>query len=81
MPEPEVFAAVYLKYRRPVVPIVIFTDDGKWTPTPSITDFSIGFGPYSLLQIHYLSVKLKNIDFRSYLRMQNPVTVALAAKM
>jgi predicted transposase/invertase (TIGR01784 family) len=75
------FAAVYLKYRRPVVPIVVFTDDAKWTLTPAITDFSIGFGAYNFLHFHYLSVKLKNLDFRNYLRTQNPVAVALAAKM
>ena len=75
------FAAVYLKHRRPVVPIVIFTDERKWELTKEITDFSIGFGPYKFLNFHYLSVKLKNLDFRKYLRMPNPVAVALAAKM
>jgi len=74
------FCQLYLRHRKAVVPVVVFSDDAKWRkPIPDA--FSIGLKERNYVDFRYHLIKLKNLDYRSFLESDNPLAFALMAKM
>jgi hypothetical protein len=69
-----------LRYRLPIIPIAVFTDDAKWRlRVPD--SYEIAFEGKTYLKFEYHLLKLKDFDARNFMRQNNPLAVALAAKM
>ncbi|WP_286228509.1 transposase [Neobacillus mesonae] len=72
------FGRLYEKYRRKILPIAIFSHHSKRREPDS---FSINFPFLQVLDFHFLTIQLKNENWRNYLRQDNPVAAALLSKM
>lgn len=72
---------LYLRHRKPIVPVVLFTDDAKWPLSDLKTSFELSFEGRSYSRFEYVALKLRNIDHRKYLRSHNPLAYALMCKM
>ncbi len=73
------FAQLYLKHRRPIYPIALFSYD---SPQRKETDtFQIAFPDKTVLQFNYVVIQLNQFSWRDYLNRPNPVASALMAKM
>jgi hypothetical protein len=73
------FCSLFLKYDRPVYPIVVFSYD-----VPKRLDrsnFVIDFPDGQVLNFDYKIVQLNRLDWRDFLQQKNPVAAALMAKM
>ena len=76
----EYFSQLYLRYGKPIVPIVVFTDDAKWRK-PVADTFDIRLGEEVYMHFKYHLIKLKHFDYRQFLESDNPLAFALMAKM
>ena len=76
----EYFCQLFLRYKKPIVPIVIFTDDVRWRK-PVADTFEIGLGQQVYMHFKYHLIKLKHLDYRQFLKLDNPLAFALMAKM
>lgn len=73
------FCSLFLKYDRPIYPIVIFSYD---TPKRlDRSDFVIDFPDKQVINFNYQIVQLNRLDWRDFLLSKNPVAAALMAKM
>lgn len=73
------FCSLFLKYDRPIYPIVIFSYD---TPKRlDRSDFVIDFPDKQVINFNYQIVQLNRLDWRDFLQQKNPVAAALMAKM
>ncbi|MFV8829824.1 hypothetical protein [Alkalihalobacterium sp. APHAB7] len=72
------FSRLYETYRRPIVPIAIFSYD---QPRREVDHFIIHFPFKKVLSFNYLTVHLKNKNWREYINQPNPVALALLGKM
>jgi predicted transposase YdaD len=73
------FCSLFLKYDRPIYPIVVFSYD-----VPKRLDrnnFVIDFPDGQVLNFDYKIVQLNRLDWRDFLQQKNPVAAALMAKM
>jgi hypothetical protein len=73
------FCSLFLKYDRPIYPIVIFSYD-----VPKRLDrnnFMIDFPDKQILRFEYEIVQLNRLNWRDFLKKQNPIAAALMAKM
>ncbi len=73
------FCSLFLKYDRPIYPIVVFSYDA-----PKRIDkksFVIDFPDRQVLNFNYQIVQLNSLDWRDFLKQKNPVAAALMAKM
>jgi predicted transposase/invertase (TIGR01784 family) len=73
------FCSLFLKYDRPIYPIVIFSYD-----VPKRTDkksFVIEFPDKQVLNFDYEIVQLNRLNWRDFLQQKNPIAAALMAKM
>ncbi len=76
----EYFFQLYLRHKKPIIPIAVFADDQKWKkPLPDT--YEIGFKGEVYNKFRYRQIKLKNLDYRKFLRTKNPLAYALMAKM
>ncbi len=76
----EYYSQLYLRYGKPIIPVAIFADDAKWRkPVPDT--FKVGFRQEVYVNFKYRQIKLKDLDYRKYLRSKNPLAYALMAKM
>jgi predicted transposase YdaD len=73
------FARLFEKFALPVYPIVIFSYDAPRTPQPNI--YRVEFPDKLVLEFNYSVIQLNNLNWRDFLRQQNPVASALMAKM
>ena len=74
------FCQLFLRFGKPIIPIVIFTDDHKWrTMVPD--RFSLEFKGKEYLKYCYHSIKLKHYNWRDFLNHHNPLAYALMSKM
>lgn len=73
------FCNLFLKYDRPIYPIVIFSYDAPQRPEKDY--FEIEFPHYQVLNFNYKVVQLNRLDWRDFLKQKNPVAAALMAKM
>ncbi|MEY2832404.1 MAG: hypothetical protein RLZZ574_1662 [Cyanobacteriota bacterium] len=73
------FCSLFLKYDRPIYPIVVFSYDSPQRLDKS--DFVIDFPDKQILKFDYEIVQLNRLDWRNFLQQKNPVAAALMAKM
>ena len=71
---------LFLKYRLPIVPIALFTDDKVWREPLSDT-YKIGFSGHTYVNFNYRLLKLNKLRYRGFLKSDNPLAFALMAKM
>ncbi|HHP7229470.1 MAG TPA: Rpn family recombination-promoting nuclease/putative transposase [Xenococcaceae cyanobacterium] len=70
---------LFLKYRRPIYPIAVFSY--KYPLETETTSYTIDFPDRQVLNFQYQIVQLNRLNWRDFLRQQNPVAAALMAKM
>ena len=76
----EYFAQLFLRHGLPIVPIAVFSDDAEWTqPVPDF--FELKLSPRSRVRLDYHLIKLSQLDYRLFLKSDNPLAFALMAKM
>lgn len=63
----------------PVYPIAIFSYDAPRSPQPNI--YRVEFPDKVVLEFNYAVIQLNQLNWRDFLRHQNPVASALMAKM
>jgi hypothetical protein len=74
------FCQLFLKFGKPVIPIVVFSDDKVWrTPVPNT--FTMQFKDTQYLRFFFHSIKLKHYNWRKFIDSKNPLIYALMAKM
>jgi len=72
------FSLLYNKYRKPILPIAVFSYDGHYVEE---NQFTIGFPFFHVLTFNFLMLELKKKNWREYLESDNPVAAALLCKM
>ncbi len=76
----EYHCQLFLRHRQPILPIALFSDDGEWRER--LPDgYSLKVAGETYLAFRYHLIRLRDFDARTYLRQQNPLAFALAAKM
>ncbi|MBE9226683.1 DUF4351 domain-containing protein [Phormidium sp. LEGE 05292] len=73
------FARLYEKHALPVYPIALFSYDVPQRPEP--TFHQVDFPDFRVLEFNYRVIQLNRLNWRDFLRYQNPVASALMAKM
>ncbi|AHJ27438.1 DUF4351 domain-containing protein [Nodularia spumigena CS-584] len=73
------FSRLYEKFDIPVYPIVLLSYDSPKTPETNI--HQVAFPHKVILQFNYDVIQLNQLNWRDFLRQQNPVATALMAKM
>jgi hypothetical protein len=72
------FSLLYNKYRKPILPIAIFSYDDNHTERDQ---FTIQFPFFHVLTFNILMLELKKKNWRAYIESDNPVAAALLSKM
>lgn len=72
------FSLLYNKYRKPILPIAVFSYD-EYRNEQEV--FTISFPFFHVLTFNFLMLELKKLDWRSYIKSNNPVAAALLSKM
>lgn len=77
------FCNLFLKYNRPIYPIVIFSYDSpkRADKDTFLMEFPEGRNYYYPLQLNYKVIQLNRLNWRDFLKQQNPVAIALMSKM
>ena len=76
----EYFSQLFLRHGLPIVPIAVFSDDAEWTqPVPDF--FELKLSPRSQVRFDYHLIKLSQLNYRRFLDSDNPLALALIAKM
>ncbi|MFW6316100.1 MAG: Rpn family recombination-promoting nuclease/putative transposase [Cyanobacteriota bacterium] len=73
------FARLYEKYYLPIYPIALFSYDKPKREEPN--SHQMEFPDYKVLEFNYRVVQLNRLNWRDFLRQENPVAAALMAKM
>lgn len=73
------FARLYEKHTLPVYPIALFSYDVP--QRPETTFHRVDFPDFRVLEFNYRVIQLNRLNWRDFLRYQNPVASALMAKM
>ena len=73
------FCSLFLKYNRPIYPIVIFSYNSPQREDKS--SFQIDFPHRQILHFNYEVVQLNRLNWRDFLKQKNPVAAALMSKM
>ncbi|WP_231889867.1 transposase [Oceanobacillus sp. Castelsardo] len=69
---------LYEKYRKPILPIAVFSYDDK----REITDiFTSNVFHFQVFQFNYLQIHLIKTNWRKFIKMDNPIAAALLSKM
>ncbi len=63
----------------PVYPVALLTYDKPRSPEPD--HYEIEFPDFAVLQFKFRTIQLNRLNWRDYLRQQNPVATALMSKM
>jgi len=72
------FSRLFQKYRRRIVPIAIFSYDEHHDEPSSLV---VQFPFLTVLDFRYLTMELRKLPWRAYIRHDNPVAAALLSKM
>lgn len=72
------FSLLYNKYRKPILPIAIFTYDNVGNEK---NEFHIQFPFFDVLSFRFLTLPLRKMNWRQYIQSDNPVAAALLSKM
>jgi hypothetical protein len=73
------FCSLFLKYDRPIYPIVVFSYDAPQRPDKN--SFVVDFPDGQVLNFNYKVIQLNRLNWRDFLEQKNPVAAALMAKM
>jgi hypothetical protein len=73
------FCSLFLKYDRPIYPIVVFSYDVPKRLDKS--DFVIDFPDKQVLKFNYEIIQLNRLDWQDFLQQKNPIAAALMSKM
>ena len=76
----EYYCQLHLRYRKPIVPVAVFTDDARWRKQIPET-YELGLKSRTYVRFEYHLIKLKHLDYRQFLGSDNPLAFALMAKM
>lgn len=71
------FSLLYRKVDKPILPIAIFSYDEAWDKD----EFKVTVGHLEILKFKYLTLHLRKINWRQFVRKENPVSAALLSKM
>ncbi|WP_404452243.1 Rpn family recombination-promoting nuclease/putative transposase [Virgibacillus necropolis] len=72
------FSLLYNKYRKPILPIAIFSyNEHRYEQN----EFMIKFPFFHVLTFNFLMLELKKMNWRDYIQSNNPVAAALLSKM
>ncbi|MEW5323540.1 Rpn family recombination-promoting nuclease/putative transposase [Geobacillus thermoleovorans] len=72
------FSRLFQKHRRRILPIAIFSYDAARDEPSS---FTVEFPFLTVLDFRFLTVELRQLPWREYIRQDNPVAAALLSKM
>lgn len=72
------FSRLYEKYRRKILPLVVFSYDRVRNEPDS---FELGFPFLNVLNFRFYKLELKKLNWREYIKSDNPVAAALLSKM
>ncbi len=73
------FARLHEKYRIPVYPIALFTFDEPFLEQDN--RYVVNFPDRQVLDFSFVSIQLNRLNWRDFLRRENPLASALMAKM
>lgn len=71
------FSMLYNKYRKPIIPIAVFTYKEGWEKN----QYTMEFPFLHVLRFNYLSLHLRKKNWRDYIRSDNPAAAALMSQM
>ncbi|WP_044736078.1 Rpn family recombination-promoting nuclease/putative transposase [Geobacillus kaustophilus] len=72
------FSRLFQKHRRRILPIAIFSYDATRGEPSS---FTVEFPFLTVLDFRFLTIELRKLPWREYIRQDNPVAAALLSKM
>jgi len=72
------FSLLYNKYRKPILPIAVFTYDKNYNEK---NEFTISFPFFHVLSFQFLTLTLRKLRWRDFIHSNNPVAAALLCKM
>ncbi len=72
------FSRLFQKHRRRILPIAIFSYDATRNEPSS---FTVEFPFWTVLDFRFLTIELRKLPWREYIRHDNPVAAALLSKM
>ncbi|MBP2242761.1 hypothetical protein J2Z40_003341 [Cytobacillus eiseniae] len=72
------FSLLYNKYRKPILPIAIFSYDVNRFES---NQFMITFPFFHVLSFQFLMIELRKMNWRNYIHSNNPIAAALISKM
>ncbi|SFG59851.1 transposase [Sporolactobacillus nakayamae] len=72
------FSMIYLKFRKPVLPIAIFSYDGV---RDEPNEFVIKTPFLDAMTFRFFKMELKRMNWRTFMHSNNPVSAALMSKM
>jgi hypothetical protein len=72
------FSLLYHKYRKPILPIAIFSYDENRSEK---NQFEISFPFFHVLTFQFLIIELRKMNWRHYIHSNNPIAAALISKM
>jgi hypothetical protein len=73
------FSRLHEKYRLSVYPIALFTFDAPFQEQEN--RYTVSFPDRQVLEFSFVSIQLNRLNWRDFLRRENPVASALMAKM
>ena len=74
------FCHLWLVHQKPIFPIALFSDDAKWEKLiPKY--FEMRTLDKRVLRFDYELIKLKNLNWKKYLKSENPLAITLMSKM
>ncbi|ASN06461.1 RpnC/YadD family protein [Virgibacillus necropolis] len=72
------FSMLYNKYRKPILPIAIFSYDENYNER---NEFMMDFPFFHVLSFNFMMLELRKMNWRDYITSNNPVAAALLSKM
>jgi hypothetical protein len=72
------FSLLYNKYRKPILPIAVFTYDKNYNEK---NEFTMSFPFFHVLSFQFLTLTLRKLRWRDFIYSNNPVAAALLCKM
>lgn len=72
------FSLLYNKYRKPIIPIAVFSyNENRYERN----DFTMSFPFFHVLSFYFLSLELRKMKWRNFIHSNNPAAAALISKM
>jgi hypothetical protein len=72
------FSLLYHKYRKPILPIAVFS---YYEDRNEPSEFNLSFPFFHVLSFQFLTLPLRKLNWRQYIKSNNPVAAALLSKM